>query len=206
MADYPYILVTGKLKKFLTQIQTAAVPSKLTLEYLSKSSFNSSNDRKIINVLQFISFIDSENKPTSLWSAYRDKEKAPVILGNAIKNAYSSLISIYSDACTNPSDSIRNFFATDSKGGDEVINANVSTFRSLCSLASFQQEQSQPTLEPKQETQQQQNISEQPKIDKQLPLQSITINIQITMPETKVSSVYDSFFESMRKHLFEPGK
>ena len=91
MAEYPYILVTGKLRNFMKHVQTAGVPSKVTKNYLMTAGFKSSNDQRMLPVLKFIGFLDSAGVPTETYKKFRNKAEAPVVLGNAIREAYADL-------------------------------------------------------------------------------------------------------------------
>jgi len=70
----------------------------------------------------------------------------------------------------------------------------VSTFRTLCTDASFDIPEAvlpvPSTTEPS-----------QPSSSKPIGLESLTINIQLTLPETTNSSVYEEIFKAMKKYL-----
>lgn len=98
MADYPYALKLSILKDFLSYIQNEGVPDKVSQAFLPSIGFKSSNDRKLTPIFRFLGFIGSNGVPTQIWRDYRDKEKAPKVLADAIRKAYSELFSIYPDA------------------------------------------------------------------------------------------------------------
>ena len=200
MPDYPYILVTGKLKNFLQHIQTAGVPSKVTNSYLASVGYKSSNDSKIVPVLKFIGFLDSLGTPTSSYRDYRDKYRAPLVLGIAIRNAYSELFSLYPDANQKDSEALRNFLSSKTNQGESVLSAIVLTFQALCSIAKFDElpptGQSSATPPKSSDTRGQQ---------KSHGLQSININIQLTLPETTNSAVFEEIFKAMKKYLLGSG-
>jgi hypothetical protein len=53
MADFPYSPHAAKLKQFLDHVQKAGVPEKVTIKYLEKVGFKSTNDRYILGILKF---------------------------------------------------------------------------------------------------------------------------------------------------------
>jgi hypothetical protein len=193
MAGYPYILVPNKLKEFMNHVQAAGMPLKVTRDYLKSAGFKSNNERAIITVLRFIGFIDSGGAPTDKWVAYRNKGEAPNVLGNAIRQAYGQLFDMYPDAHQKDSEALRNFFATHTNVGDKAVSTMVSTFQALCSIARFEAApisvQNEPGLTPP--------ISG----EEALGIQTLTINLQLTLPATADSSVYEKIFEAMKKHL-----
>lgn len=91
LADLPYTTKTGTLKPFFETLQKVGIPPKVTLHYLRTIGFASSGDRPIIPILQFLGFIHDAGTPTGIWKTYRDRSKAPKVLGLAIKTAYSDL-------------------------------------------------------------------------------------------------------------------
>ncbi len=200
MADYPYIQVTGKLKNFLQHIQTAGIPSKVTNSYLVSVGYKSSNDSRIIPVLKFIGFLDSSGTPTTTYKEYRNKAEAPLVLGTAIRNAYSELFSLYPDANQKDSEALRNFFSSKTSHGESALAAIVSTFQTLCSVAKFEGYApiGQPPITPSKGA----NTSG---IEKPYGLQSLNINIQLTLPETTNSAVFEEIFKAMKKYLLGSG-
>ena len=76
------------------------------------------------------------------------------------------------------------------------MSAMVLTFQKLCTDAIF--EVSEPvTGEPAVPT-----APPPPAASKTLGLESLTINLQLTLPETTNSRVYEEIFKAMKEHLF----
>ncbi|MBW3021698.1 DUF5343 domain-containing protein, partial [Candidatus Woesearchaeota archaeon] len=80
MANYPYILKTGSIKKFLEKVPSVGIPDKVTQKLLYSLGFKSTNDRAIIPVLKFLKFVDDAGVPTKRYTSYRDKSKSARIL------------------------------------------------------------------------------------------------------------------------------
>lgn len=98
MAEFPYIPTPAAVKRFLTHIQSAGIPAKVTVKYLEQVGFKSKNDRQLLSILKFIGFADSSGLPTPVWQAYRRKDKAGQILAEAIRQAYADLFKTFPDA------------------------------------------------------------------------------------------------------------
>ena len=205
MANYPYVKVTDKLNRFLKHIQPAGVPPKVSQEYLKTAGFKSSNDQRILGVLHFIGFIDSTGKPTPDYINYRSTQKARSVLGEAIKRGYSELFSMYPNAHQQDVEALRNFFSSHTTAGEQVLSAMVSTFRVLCGESSFE-----PSTIPVIEEAKAPTPAPAPALGvsaaRALDTQSLTVNIQLTLPETINSDVYKEIFKAMRTYLIESGE
>lgn len=137
MALYPYTLKTGSLKKFLEEISSRGIPQKVTQKYLESVGFKTINDRPIIRILKFISFIDANGVPTDRYKKFRDKQMSATILGEAIKEAYQELFKIYPDAEKKDASALENFFRTNTGLGNRAVKSIVETFNAIASIAEF---------------------------------------------------------------------
>ena len=200
MAEFPYTPKHSSLTGFLGKIQTISKPDKVTLKYIESLGFTSKNDRPIRSILISLGFMDSSGTPTDRWQVYRDKEQASAALAVAIREAYSGLFAIYPDAYRKDDEALRNFFTSNTSVGNRTVTCMVQTFKALCDLADFTSAP-WPSPEPPPVA--------APGIKQAIPTESpavpqgitVNLNIQLTLPETKDSSIYDSIFESLKKHL-----
>jgi hypothetical protein len=215
MSVYPYTVVPGNLKKYLTTIQSNGIPPKLTQTVLASQGFKSTNDRAIIGILRGLEFIRDDGTPTDRWRAYRDKQKAGSVLAQAIQGMYADLFGIYPDAYRKDDEALRNFFRAHTTVGDRALSAIVSTFRTLCDLASFESSSEdgngRPNIEDDPgsngfreptETSSSPNIRTSALRSKESPL-TININIQLQLPATQDADVYSKLFQALRNHLLE---
>lgn len=210
MADYPDILTTGQLKKFLSHIQLANKPPLVTQKYLEQAGFKTKNERRIISVLKHVGFIDQSNVPTDDWQKYRNKENAPRILGTALKSSYSDLFDVYPDANNKDVDTLRNFFSANTAVGDGAVRAMVGTFKALVDVADLngmpdeQQEADESQIIAQQGSE---KLPSPVELAKQLNVVGngkgigLNINIEIVVPESTNPEVYDNFFKSLKKHI-----
>jgi len=204
MADFPYITVSGKrLKDFLAKIQVLGVPTtEVKPTWLSTIGFKGGNEYTLLRVLKFIGFIDASGKPTSRWTAYKNKTEAPKILTQAIHESYSKLFELYQEAHKASDANLMDFFSNTGKA-DPTVKKMVLTFKTLCELADFEAAEKEPS--PKQ--------AEAAPTEEELKQQlepayrglgegvTININIQLTLPETKDPEVYRSFFQALKNNL-----
>ena len=206
MAEFPYSAKPSSLPGFLAKIQAVGIPDKVTLNYMADLGFKSSNDRYIPGILKSLGFADQSGVPTERWQTYRDKKRAPLELAAAIREAYSGLFDVYSDAYLKDAEALTNFFTSSTTVGEHAVSYMVRTFTTLCKLADFTSiPPSSPEIKlttaaiaPAEEEESSVKI-----VDRAIAPQGITINvnIQLTLPETKDGSIYDEIFESLRKHL-----
>ncbi len=206
MAQFPYTPKPSSLPIFLEQIQsTISVPDKVTVQFLTSIGFKSSNDRYISGILKSLGFTDSSGVPMERWKAYRDKSRAPSELASAITEAYADLFAVYPDAYRKDDEALRNFFTSNTSVGEKAVSLMVRTFKVLCGLAVFTAtpRPSPAPPVPTDESQVPQAVAPAQLAKAAGASQGITINvnIQLTLPETKDSSIYDSIFESLKKHL-----
>ena len=218
MADYPYVKVQGNLKKVLATIQSTGVPAKFTTKSLEVMGFKSSNDRPIIGVLKFIGFIDDTGTPTELWRRYRNKDIASDVFGQTVKSAYDDLFSLYPDAHLKEFPVLRNYFSVHTSVGEQALTAIVRTFKSLCELSTFEQNdataastatgshgtastnsvgEETPTTSP--ETAITTSVKTNG-LDRGL---AVNINIELHLPSTNDGEVYDKLFDALKRHLLQ---
>ena len=148
-----------------------------------------------MQVLKFIGFLDASNKPTSRYTDFRVGEKSKLAMAEALLDAYSELFALYPDAYNRPEQMLRDFFASKTKAGEQVIQKTVSTFTTLCEYANFKTEaikkegEGKPTGE---------GIKPPMPMHKEIAL---NINIQLVLPATEDASIYDKIFESLKKYI-----
>ncbi len=200
MPRYPYIVKVGSLREFLKNIPSTGVPEKLTKEKLDSLGYKSSNDRPIPGILEFIGFLDSEHKPTDKYMAFRDKAKAGAVMASCLRTAYSDLFQQYPDAHNKDNEALRNFFSTGMKGGEAVLVNTVNTFRALCEFADFE---TAPVREETPKGLPTTGGKDVIRLSQETPGLTVNLNIQLTLPATEDSTIYDKIFQSLKKYLLE---
>lgn len=137
MSNFPYAKTPTKLEGFFEGIQRDGRPDKASNKWLKSSGYTSSNDVSMINVLQFIGFVDSSRVPTDAWQEFRDQGKSKHVLAFRIRDSYSMLFDHYPDAEKRSPEDLSNFFRANTTLGDRAISLMVRTFEVLCSMADF---------------------------------------------------------------------
>lgn len=206
MVDYTYMGNTGRLKEFIQGIPTRTLPEKVIQQYLEKIGFKSKNDRPITSVLKFIGFLDDKGTPTKNFADYRDTTKQRATMTRCIRAAYSDLFGLYPDAYAKDNEALMNFFRTESGLGEATVQIMAATFKTLCELADFGTVGQAENVQPEQETA---KIGAQTITRDSLAAttgMTINLNIQLVLPTTQDTGIYDAIFKSMRKNLLESDK
>ena len=213
MTDFPHIEDAAKrIGKFFSKIQSLSVPESASTNWLPKiGGFGSNKNRPLIKILKFIGFITKSNKPTDRWSIYRDENQSKRIMAEGIKQGYSALFEQYSDAHQRDDNDLRNFFKANTKVSAKTVTMMMDTFKALCSLADFGQEEDD-TPEDQKEVDSAESPTpvaeskETPKPggEQRSPTFSpdLNINVQIHISSDADPDQIDNIFESMAKHLF----
>lgn len=143
--------------------------------------------------------------PTPRWLEYRDSNRAPSVMAAAIKNdAYTQLFEMHDDAHLKDDDTIRNFFKYNTIDGEDKVNKMIETFKILCSLANFEEGGNNISSAPSEAPKTEKRVESVPNVELQTDTGKcvININVQLQLPPSTDSQVYDKLFESMKKHLF----
>jgi len=197
MADFPYTIVPARLKSFFPKIQELGAPQKVTRAWLEQAGFKTKADRTIPPVLKFIGFVDSSGVPTAAWKGYQSREAAAKILATSIRQSYGELFEMYPDAHRKDEEALRNFFRPKTSVSPDTLQRIVTTFRILCSLSEFDGESLEiPEAKP---------LAPRPIPIRQIATTTqglvINLNIQLQLPATENSDVYDKLFAALHKHL-----
>lgn len=93
-----YTVKYGSFAAYFDAIQGAEPPERFSVKFLENLEFKSTNDRAIIGILRELGFLDSNNVPTTRYYEYLDKEAAPRVLAEGIREMFSDLFAIKKDA------------------------------------------------------------------------------------------------------------
>ena len=211
MADFPYADAAKRLESFFSKIQESGVPDTVDNKWLDSIGFKGRSGQ-IKRILKYVHFVTDEDRPTKRWQDYRDTGQSKKVMTEGVKQGYSALFEQYSDAHQRGDGDLRNFFKANSKVGSTTVAKMIATFRILCSLADFGQEEdgtqegqeaidpvesSTPATEPDSNDDQ----SKSPQADQPFSPE-LNINIQVHISSDATAEQIDKIFESMAKHLF----
>ena len=200
LGKYPYILNTGKLRDFIEKIPKMGIPPKVNTNTLPTLGFKSPNDRPIVPILKFIDFLDSSGTPSQNYKDFRDSKKAGAIMASALRKAYNELFELYPNACEKDDQSLKDFFAPTTEGGEQVVTSTASTFKVLCTFADFKAVS--PEGRGAEKGGEKGTIGGEVKLPLPMPAGvTINLNIQLALPATEDASVYDKIFKALKEHL-----
>ncbi len=206
-AKYAYTTVPSKLRDLLKKAPNMGRPDKVTVAWLKTAGWTSSNDASMIPVLRFAGLVGADGRPGGLWDAVRapTRENRATFAG-AIRKAYADLFALYPDAHRKDAEALRNFFRAHTGGGEQVQSKLVQTFQTLAEFGDFDvddvavdtQDGEPAAIKPRAA-----QIPKKPAADVSMlgSGMALTLNIQLQLPATADSEVYDKLFASMRKHL-----
>ena len=193
----PYLITTKNLESLLNSIISAKPPERFTTKFLCDLGFTSTNDRLYTAMLKALGFLDDNSSPTQRYYAFLDQSMSRKILASGIKEAYEDLFNININAQNMSIDELKNKFRTLTQGqkSDKIISFMATTFN-----ADWTQEK--PSKKPEQVVQEVKNVQVvTPQQTKDNSAPQLHYNIQIHLPETRDMAVYDSIFQSLRRHL-----
>lgn len=191
-----------KLNELFDKIRDAQAPSKFTTQLLVDWGFKSKNHRAFIPLLKALGFLTSDGTPTTRYNEYRNHSISKHIMGEAIKEAYSDIFLIKEKPTETDKSLIEGKFKSYHNTSDTVANLMSKTFFSLLDLA----ELNSISNSAKKKNEKEESIAEQPKLDKKVITESnfgLHYNIQIHLPATKDTEVYNAIFKSIKDHLIE---
>jgi hypothetical protein len=197
--EYPYVLTVDKFREFLNKLDQAGVPPKIDMKYLASLGYKSSNDRKFPQVLRFLGLINGSGSPTPTYKAvFRQGRPGRAQLAQIVKERYADLFALYADAHRKDSEAVQNFFRAHTDVGPRAVQGMAATFQAICSLADFEAEApplaEEPAAAPATEG------GTVRVAESAYPL-TINVNIQLELPASTETDVYDALFKSMAEHI-----
>jgi len=119
-------------------------------------------------------------------------------MGNQIKTAYAELFDTYPNASQQADERLVNFFRSKTSAGDRVVQAQTATFKTLCEFADFVTVEIAPSRS-REVTRE--SIPSAPRAMASSQGLTINLNIQLQLPLTENSEIYDKIFQSLKKNI-----
>jgi hypothetical protein len=164
-------------------------------------------------MLKMFGLIDDSGVPTTRYYEFLDQSRSPAIIAQGLREAYADLFSVNVKANELTADELKNKFKTLSQGqySDNVLSLMAKTFKALSDLAEWEvpaattPEVTLPAVEPTPVLAKDLTKPEGPTGTGggRMNLRELHYNIQIILPETRDTAVFDAIFESLRKHLLQ---
>ena len=198
MTDYPYMMSNNKIQPIITKIQQAARPTKFTQEVLKNLGFTSTNDRAFIPLFKKLGFLLDDGTPSALYDQLKDVTCTSTILGVQIKALYTDLYAINTEIHKAPETEIKGAISRVTGKDAEGVTRIYNTFKTLCSIATFDVIQETISSVEKDEIPQESTAN--------IPIATprtneFHYNIQIHLPATNDISVYNAIFKSLKDNL-----
>jgi hypothetical protein len=201
-----YMTSTKNLEGILNAIQTAQAPDKFTTRFLESLEYKTAADRLAIGVLKGLKFLDDNSVPTERYYKFLDQTEGGRVLAEGIREAYDDLFRINIKANKLPILDVKNKLKTLTQGQktETVLDDMAQTFVALCALADWKNPPS-TTTQPVVENESLNNETSQPIVTQiqSLPIGQLCYNIQIILPATRDTAVYDALFKSLKEHLLK---
>jgi len=199
-----YIQPVNRIPDLFRKIQDGQAPERFTIQLLRDWGFTSTNDRSFVALLKALGFLTTDGKPTQRYLEYRDHSKSKQVLGQAIRDAYEDIFLIKEHPTSSDRTAIEGKFKSYHNASDNVAGLMAKTFLSLLPLADLSSKSSTATLVVPQVDQ---NIDEAKTASNErrrnIPAAGLHYNIQIHLPATKDTEVYNAIFKALKDHLFD---
>lgn len=199
-----YLVTTKNLDAFFNAIITAQAPERFTTKFLKDLDFTSSNDRLYLGVLKALAFIEDSGAPTERYFQFLDQTVSKRVLATAIREAYEDLFRLNKDAQKLSEEEVKGKLKTLMRGdkSENVLGLMTKTFKALCEYADWSQPsgiQEPSGAPPDMMPQREPEVTAAPTARGKVT--ALHYNIEIHLPATRDSAVYDAIFKSLREHL-----
>jgi len=217
-AEYPpYMNGFSYIEKVLTAIKPVPAPPKFTQDFLAtKLGIKSTSARPIIPFLKKIGFLTESGAPTNRYRTFRNSSYSGAMVRDGLLEGYSKLYEFNEYAHELSETEVEDLVvqATNCQKG-RTSKAVTKSFFSLKSLADFSaskdavdqyNENDHESLQvvkhnPKQSHNDQSNLNGRTSSGIGMNL-SYTINLNL--PETTNSEVFDAIFQSLNRNILKP--
>jgi hypothetical protein len=201
-----YMTSTKNLEGILNAIQTAQAPDKFTTRFLESLEYKTAADRLVIGVLKGLKFLDESSVPTDRYYKFLDQSEGGRVLAEGIREAYDDLFRVNIRANELSQTDVKNKLRTLTQGQktDNVLDDMAKTFTALCAQADW----ATPTpasnqVIPENEAKDRESSQTEEPQTQSLPIGQLAYNIQIILPATRDTAVYDALFKSLKEHLLK---
>ena len=205
MPTYGYADVQSRITPLMRKVQETGLPPRVDSAWLPSIGFNKSNDPSLIRVLKQIGFVEGTGVPSPRWQCYRDRQAAPMVLAEGIRDGYSDLFKIYPSAEQQAEADLEDFFASNTTAGELARRRMVLTFLALCSLADFSQSDGSLQGEVDRPQSETPKPGVQPEDEDGISRGRVSLHIDLQIhisPEASTEQI-DQIFASIAKHLYD---
>lgn len=203
-----YVLPVNRIPDLFRRIQDGQAPERFTIQLLRDWDFSSTNDRAFIPLLKALGFLTTDGKPTPRYLEYRDHSRSKQVLGQAIREAYGDLFLIKEHLTPSDRNAVEGKFKSFHNASDNVASLMAKTFFGLLPLADLSAKPSTalPPIPLVHNNDAESDRSEAQDVannNRTFRGAGLHYNIQIHLPATKDTEVYNAIFKSLKEHLLE---
>ncbi len=130
---------SGSIELLFRSVRNSPRPDKITTDYLASIGFRRQSDVKLLELLFFLGFIDSNLSPSELWNAASDSDEIAFasILAGALSKSYSKVFEIYPDGRNIDGKALMTLFKEQTGVSDTEAAYMVLTLQVLADMADF---------------------------------------------------------------------
>ncbi|GJL63233.1 MAG: hypothetical protein NPIRA04_18870 [Nitrospirales bacterium] len=200
----PYVTAYGNITKVLQQIQSAAVPSRFTQDFLAtKLNLKGGSPKPVIPFLKRTGFLGSDGVPTDLYKRFRNASERGKAANEALRKGYSSLYEV-NEYIHDAADKEVKGVIVQVTGVDQnsnAVKATMGSFRALKEFATFNgDENSEADVEEKTV------VGVEVQSDEKVVLKNglgLSYTLNLNLPATSDITVFNAIFKSLKENLLK---
>jgi hypothetical protein len=211
-----YLTSTKNLQGVFNAIQSAKAPPKFTQRFLEDLGFKSAADRLVINMLKTLGLLSADGSPTQRYFEFLDQSQAARVLAEGMEEAYADLYQLNRNAHNLPRADLLGKIKTLTQGqaSDSVVGKMAMTFTALAGLADFEARRPAESNGGQEQTPAEAQVdvagpadngsgahTPLPATPGEVRLGGLIYNIELHLPESRDSAVYEALFRALKSHL-----
>jgi hypothetical protein len=107
-----YTQKPGAIPAYFNAILDAQPPERFSIKFLEGLGFANTNDRLLIGILKDLGFLNADGVPQQRYYQFMDRSRAPVVVAEAIREAFSDLFAVSAQANALPPADVKNKLRT----------------------------------------------------------------------------------------------
>jgi len=156
-----------------------------------------------IPLLKALGFLTNDGKPTPRYHEYRNGAMSRRVMFDALREAYADLFILKAKPSDGDKALIQGKFKSAHNVSDNLARLMTATFYSLLALADMNAQVGTSAKKVEKEDGEKDQLEDKDKKDSNRPHPSLHYNIQIHLPATKDTEVFNAIFKSLKEHLLE---
>lgn len=204
----PYVTATGNIKKALEGIKTAAVPDKVSQDFVKTIlKIKGGSGDQMTSFLKKIGLSNPDGSPSEFYRKFRNPSSSGTAIAECIKSAYAPLY-VRNEFMHELTDEELLGLVVEETGDahdSSKVKLAVSSIKHLKDFADFKSDINSTPIDHGNESQQaKENPSPQPKAASQNIGLNLGYTINLNLPATDNPAVFDAIFKSLKENLMSP--